>query len=58
MQENMSGFGIFGQVANVVGLNVPIGFSKPNNGGLVVNYLVTQSNNNITTESNDPIILE
>jgi len=57
--QDASGFGIFGQVNNTIGFNVPIGFSKPSGGGVVViNYLVTQSNDNITTESNDPIILE
>lgn len=58
MQE-ASGFGIFGQVTNTIGFNVPIGFSRPSSGGVVViNYLVTQLDDNITTESNDPLILE
>lgn len=58
MQE-LSGFTIFGQVTNTIGFNANIGFTRPNGGGVVViNYLVTQSNDNITTESNDPIILE
>ena len=58
--QDASGFGIFGQVANTIGFNVPIGFSRPSGGGgvVVINYLVTESNDNITTESNDPLILE
>jgi two-component sensor histidine kinase len=57
--QDASGFGIFGQVTNTIGFNVPIGFSKPSGGGVVViNYLVTQLDDNITTESNDPLILE
>lgn len=57
--QDASGFGIFGQVANKIGFNVPIGFSRPSGGGVVViNYLVTESDDNITTQSNDPIILE
>jgi hypothetical protein len=59
MQEALSGFSIVGVVTIKNGFNAPIGFSSPSGGGVVVvNYLVTQSNNNITTESNDPIILQ
>jgi hypothetical protein len=59
MQE-ISGFTIFGQVTSTIGFNANVGFTKPSGGGggAVINYLVTQSNDNITTESNDPIILE
>jgi hypothetical protein len=59
MQESLSGFTIMGVVTTKNGFNAPIGFSSPSGGGgVVINYLVTQTNDNITTESNDPLILE
>ena len=59
MQEALSGFTIMGVVTTKNGFNAPIGFTSPSGGGgAVINYLVTELNDNITTESNDPIILE
>jgi hypothetical protein len=41
------------------GSSTNFGFISNGSGGVVlVYYLVTESNDNITTESNDPIILE
>jgi hypothetical protein len=60
MQE-LSGFTIFGQVTNTIGFNANTGFTRPSSGGggSIPNYLVTELTfNNITTELDEPIILE
>jgi hypothetical protein len=57
--QDASGFGIFGQVTNTIGFNVPIGFSKPSGGGVVVdNFLNTESDFDIQAENDDDIILD
>lgn len=59
MQE-ASGFGIFGQVAETIGFNATMGFTRPRTGGVIdlSNYLDTESDYDIQAESGDDIILE
>lgn len=59
MQE-AAGFGIFGQVTEIVGFNATIGFVKPRSSGAVdnSNYLNTENLFDIITDDDNDIILD
>ena len=60
MQEEATGFGVFGKVTDTVGFNAVIGFVRPRSSGAVdnSNYLNTENLFDIITDGDDDIILD